>query len=102
MFLSQMSAFDGTLVDTTANQTLDMTNVSCAMSSSSSSSGNITMPDPRPGSGATHQVFVANIGWASQSAKGEVWVRFQDGTQLGVKSTATTVVYVDVAGEVYR
>lgn len=96
-----MSTFDGTLMDTTVNQTIDTTAISCA-TSSSSSSDNITMPDPRPGPGSSHQVFVQSIGWASQSAKGEIWVRFQDGTQLGVKSNATTVVYVDVAGQIYK
>ncbi|RUS79271.1 hypothetical protein EGW08_012958 [Elysia chlorotica] len=48
------------------------------------------------------QMFVPDIGWASQTAGGEVWVRFQDGTQLGVKSTATTVTYVDASGCLFR
>lgn len=48
------------------------------------------------------QMFVPDIGWASQTAGGEVWVRFQDGTQLGVKSTATTVTYVDTSGCLFR
>ncbi|GFN85023.1 serine/threonine-protein kinase plk4 [Plakobranchus ocellatus] len=144
----QMSAFEGTLLSTTANQTLTVatgrpvaakpasqclsstrsTPSSLSPSSSDSSSrqekaerhvkggasgrekssvaGHRTRnPSVSPSSAPSHvlqQMFVPDIGWASQTATGEVWVRFQDGTQLGVKSTATTVTYVDAAGSLYK
>ena len=72
---------------------------------SATSSHHQSRPSNSPSSAALpvlQQMFVSDIGWASQTAGGEVWVRFQDGTQLGVKSTATTVTYVDATGCLYR
>ncbi|XP_052791493.1 serine/threonine-protein kinase PLK4-like isoform X2 [Mya arenaria] len=48
------------------------------------------------------QVMVQDIGWASQHANGEIWVKFFDGTQLGVKSTTTTIKYIDQSGKLCR
>ena len=143
-----MSAFEGTLISTAVNQTLNssaeraakiqasqkppMTAASTPSSispSSSNSSGRRGIRAERQAGGGTEraksstsrrhhgqaslspssaaapvlqQMFVPDIGWASQTAGGEVWVRFQDGTQLGVKSTATTVTYVDASGCLYK
>ncbi|XP_056010462.1 serine/threonine-protein kinase PLK4-like isoform X2 [Ostrea edulis] len=47
-------------------------------------------------------VFVQNVGWASQLSNGEIWVKFDDGTQMGVKPTTTTIKYVDVHGKLFR
>lgn len=47
-------------------------------------------------------VFVKDIGWASQLSNGEIWVKFDDGTQIGVKPTTTTVKYVDLQGKLFR
>ncbi|CAG5129902.1 unnamed protein product [Candidula unifasciata] len=44
------------------------------------------------------QVFVPYVGWASLYATGTVWVLYNDGTQLGVKSTEATVIYVGQDG----
>ncbi|KAL4230044.1 Serine/threonine-protein kinase plk4 [Mactra antiquata] len=48
------------------------------------------------------QVMVNDIGWASQHANGEIWVKFFDGTQLGVKSTTTTIKFIDQNGKLNR
>ncbi|XP_012940438.1 serine/threonine-protein kinase PLK4 isoform X2 [Aplysia californica] len=114
----QMSTFDGTLTSTAADQTLDNTLLTTASTSSSSSSSSSASsssgkknasPSSRHASSTqprssyvVQQMFVPDIGWASQTAAGEVWVRFQDGTQLGVKSTATTVTYVNASGKVHK
>lgn len=37
-----------------------------------------------------------------QHANGEIWVKFFDGTQLGVKSTATTIKFIDQSGNLSR
>ncbi|CAL1530889.1 unnamed protein product [Lymnaea stagnalis] len=101
----QMTTFDGTLLSTTANQTFEKTignkAPSSATSSSSSNSGlgQKTKQLPTP---SVNQIFVADVGWASSTANGEVWVRFQDGTQMNVKSSETYVVYIDAAGKVYK
>ncbi|XP_022326348.2 serine/threonine-protein kinase PLK4-like isoform X4 [Crassostrea virginica] len=47
-------------------------------------------------------VFVKSIGLASQLSNGEIWVKFDDGTQIGVKPTTTTVKYVDSQGKLFR
>ncbi|XP_061163972.1 serine/threonine-protein kinase PLK4-like [Saccostrea echinata] len=47
-------------------------------------------------------VLVKDIGWASQLSNGEIWVKFDDATQIGVKPTTTTVKYVDVQGKLFR
>ncbi|XP_052280254.1 serine/threonine-protein kinase PLK4-like isoform X2 [Dreissena polymorpha] len=48
------------------------------------------------------QVLVQEIGWASQHSNGEIWVKFFDGTQLGVKSTTTTIKFIDQSGKLNR
>lgn len=48
------------------------------------------------------QVMVHEIGWASQHANGEIWVKFFDGTQLGVKSTGSAIKFVDQNGKLNR
>ena len=37
-----------------------------------------------------------------QLSNGEIWVKFDDGTQIGVKPTTTTVKYVDSQGKLFR
>ncbi|KAK3606347.1 hypothetical protein CHS0354_041983 [Potamilus streckersoni] len=48
------------------------------------------------------QVLIKDIGRASQHLNGEIWVKFFDGNQIGVKSTTTTVKYIDPAGKLSR
>ncbi|XP_033097627.1 serine/threonine-protein kinase PLK4-like [Anneissia japonica] len=47
-------------------------------------------------------IFVPNVGWASQMASGEVWVQYNDGSQIIVKSATTTVKYIDMKGKMSR
>ncbi|XP_071951441.1 serine/threonine-protein kinase PLK4-like [Antedon mediterranea] len=47
-------------------------------------------------------VFVPNVGWASQMSSGEIWVQYNDGSQIIVKSATTTVKYIDVNGKLSR
>ena len=48
------------------------------------------------------QAFVAYTGWASQLANGTIWIRYNEGTQLGVTRNQTEVVYVDQEGNRHR
>ncbi|XP_069130395.1 serine/threonine-protein kinase PLK4-like isoform X3 [Argopecten irradians] len=50
----------------------------------------------------TRQVYVPDVGIASQLTNGEIWVKFNDGTQLGVRSTTTTIKFVDTQGKLFR
>ncbi|XP_060073337.1 serine/threonine-protein kinase PLK4-like isoform X2 [Ylistrum balloti] len=50
----------------------------------------------------TRQVYVPDVGIASQLTNGEIWVKFNDGTQLGVRSTTTTIKFVDAQGKLFR
>ncbi|CAL1530888.1 unnamed protein product [Lymnaea stagnalis] len=53
---------------------------------------------PSSGCDPIRQVFVPYSGWASFYASGSVWILYNDGTQLGVKSTEATIIYVDQDG----
>eukprot|EP00058_Branchiostoma_floridae_P015314 XP_002600802.1 hypothetical protein BRAFLDRAFT_95092 [Branchiostoma floridae] len=46
--------------------------------------------------------FVQDVGRASQLTSGDIWVQYQDGTQLVVMATSTTVKYVDSSGKLHR
>ena len=48
------------------------------------------------------QTFVAYTGWATQLANGTIWIRYNEGTQLGVNRDQTEVVYVDQEGKRHR
>ncbi|XP_035274248.1 serine/threonine-protein kinase PLK4 isoform X2 [Anguilla anguilla] len=43
-------------------------------------------------------VFVPNIGWASQLTSGEVWVQFNDGSQLVVQAGVSSIIYTSPDG----
>ncbi|KAG7459035.1 hypothetical protein MATL_G00226910 [Megalops atlanticus] len=43
-------------------------------------------------------VFVPNIGWASQLTSGEVWVQFNDGSQLTVQAGVASITYTSPEG----
>ncbi|MBN3305585.1 PLK4 kinase, partial [Amia calva] len=47
-------------------------------------------------------VFVPNIGWASQLTSGEVWVQFNDGSQLMVRTGASSIIYTSPQGHTTR
>ncbi|XP_005091487.1 uncharacterized protein LOC101855999 [Aplysia californica] len=57
-------------------------------------------PSSTPSSGCDpiRQVFVPYTGWASFYATGAVWILYNDGTQLGVKSTEAAMIYIDQDG----
>ncbi|GFR98868.1 serine/threonine-protein kinase PLK4 [Elysia marginata] len=44
------------------------------------------------------QLFVPYTGWASLHATGAVWILYNDGTQVGVKSSEPAMIYVDQDG----
>ena len=107
----QAPSFNGTLVstltdaDTTqapqSNCTLDNTLLS-TVTATSTSSDNSTALNSAVLREVTQHIFVPGIGWASQLGNGEIWVKFMDGTQLGMKSSATTITYIDTAGKVTK
>uniref|UniRef100_A0A8C5CYS1 Serine/threonine-protein kinase PLK4 n=1 Tax=Gadus morhua TaxID=8049 RepID=A0A8C5CYS1_GADMO len=47
-------------------------------------------------------VFVPNIGWASQLTGGEVWVQFNDGSQLVVQAGVSCIAYTSPEGHSIR
>ncbi|KAJ3613692.1 hypothetical protein NHX12_019938 [Muraenolepis orangiensis] len=47
-------------------------------------------------------VFVPNIGWASQLTSGEVWVQFNDGSQLVVQAGVSCIAYTSPDGRTIR
>uniref|UniRef100_A0A673WHF0 Serine/threonine-protein kinase PLK4 n=1 Tax=Salmo trutta TaxID=8032 RepID=A0A673WHF0_SALTR len=47
-------------------------------------------------------VFVPNIGWASQLTSGEVWVQFNDGSQLVVQAGVSCIIYTSPVGRTTR
>ncbi|XP_041359491.1 serine/threonine-protein kinase PLK4-like isoform X2 [Gigantopelta aegis] len=110
-----MSSFDGTVISnvtdcnsravscmtSTQNTTLtsQVSTTTKSTSSDLSAGGSVVR---KAASEVIQQMFVPNIGWASQHSNGEIWVKFNDGTQLGVKSTATTVTFMDHHGQTLR
>ncbi|KAM8833250.1 serine/threonine-protein kinase PLK4 isoform 1-T1 [Synchiropus picturatus] len=47
-------------------------------------------------------IFVPNVGWASQLTSGEVWVQFNDGSQLVVQAGVSCITYTSPDGRVTR
>ncbi|XP_047466874.1 serine/threonine-protein kinase PLK4 [Mugil cephalus] len=47
-------------------------------------------------------IFVPNVGWASQLTSGEVWVQFNDGSQLVVQAGVSCISYTSPDGRVTR
>uniref|UniRef100_A0A669ELU4 Serine/threonine-protein kinase PLK4 n=1 Tax=Oreochromis niloticus TaxID=8128 RepID=A0A669ELU4_ORENI len=47
-------------------------------------------------------IFVPNVGWASQLTSGEVWVQFNDGSQLVVQAGVSCITYTCPEGKITR
>nr|XP_020446522.1 serine/threonine-protein kinase PLK4 [Monopterus albus] len=47
-------------------------------------------------------IFVPNVGWASQLTSGEVWVQFNDGSQLVVQAGVSCITYTSPEGKITR
>uniref|UniRef100_A0A671NPH0 Serine/threonine-protein kinase PLK4 n=1 Tax=Sinocyclocheilus anshuiensis TaxID=1608454 RepID=A0A671NPH0_9TELE len=47
-------------------------------------------------------IFVPNIGWASQLTTGEVWVQFNDGSQLMVQVGVSCIIFTSPDGHITR
>ncbi|XP_008281878.1 serine/threonine-protein kinase PLK4 [Stegastes partitus] len=47
-------------------------------------------------------IFVPNVGWASQLTGGEVWVQFNDGSQLVVQAGVSCISYTSPEGRITR
>ncbi|XP_026163764.1 serine/threonine-protein kinase PLK4 [Mastacembelus armatus] len=47
-------------------------------------------------------IFVPNVGWASQLTSGEVWVQFNDGSQLVVQAGVSCITYTSPEGKMTR
>uniref|UniRef100_A0A3B4A7Z4 Serine/threonine-protein kinase PLK4 n=1 Tax=Periophthalmus magnuspinnatus TaxID=409849 RepID=A0A3B4A7Z4_9GOBI len=47
-------------------------------------------------------IFVPNVGWASQLTSGEVWVQFNDGSQLVVQAGVSCISYTSPEGRVTK
>lgn len=99
-----MTSFDGTVVSVVTDcvdktKTGDHTLQSQGATNISPTSSHIRK---MTGKDILRQVMVKDIGWASQHMNGEIWVKFFDGTQLGVKSTTTMVKFIDKNGHLSR
>ncbi|XP_053399578.1 serine/threonine-protein kinase PLK4-like isoform X2 [Mercenaria mercenaria] len=107
-----MTSFDGTVVSTVTDCGEKMKSDSChdntmrsqstvmgAQANTSPTSSHVRKLNAKD---VLRQVMVHEIGWASQHANGEIWVKFFDGTQLGVKSTTTTIKFIDQHGKLCR
>lgn len=68
------------------------------MATSGSKQGSLSSPS----SYVTKSVFVQGVGWASQLSTGEVWVQYNDGSQMIVQSSVTSIKYTDSRGTVTR
>ncbi|XP_068701948.1 serine/threonine-protein kinase PLK4-like [Montipora foliosa] len=55
-----------------------------------------------PSSHVIKSVFVQGVGWASQLSTGEVWVQYNDGSQMVVQSSVTSIKYTDSCGTMTR
>uniref|UniRef100_A0A668AXI7 Serine/threonine-protein kinase PLK4 n=1 Tax=Myripristis murdjan TaxID=586833 RepID=A0A668AXI7_9TELE len=47
-------------------------------------------------------IFVPNVGWASRLTSGEVWVQFNDGSQLVVQAGVSCITYTSPEGLITR
>lgn len=47
-------------------------------------------------------IFVPNVGWASQLTSGEVWVQFNDGSQLVVQAGVSSITYTSPEGRITK
>ncbi|KAM6961126.1 serine/threonine-protein kinase PLK4 [Aplochiton taeniatus] len=62
-----------------------------------------TRPEPAVNTGKVlKSVFVPNIGWASQLTSGEVWVQFNDGSQLVMQAGVSIITYTSPEGHTTR
>uniref|UniRef100_A0AAV2JGK7 Serine/threonine-protein kinase PLK4 n=1 Tax=Knipowitschia caucasica TaxID=637954 RepID=A0AAV2JGK7_KNICA len=58
---------------------------------------------PRQNAGKVlKSIFVPNVGWASQLTSGEVWVQFNDGSQLVVQAGVSCISYTSPEGRVTK
>lgn len=58
---------------------------------------------PKQNSGkVVKSIFVPNVGWASQLTSGEVWVQFNDGSQLVVQAGVSCITYTSPEGKVTK
>ncbi|KAJ7392970.1 Serine/threonine-protein kinase plk4 [Desmophyllum pertusum] len=53
-----------------------------------------------PSSQVIKSVFVQGVGWASQLSTGEVWVQYNDGSQMVIQSSVTSIKYTDSQGTI--
>ncbi|KAK0043027.1 serine/threonine-protein kinase PLK4 [Biomphalaria pfeifferi] len=95
----QSTPFDDTMLSTAlGNVTLDKTVRTNSTPSSVVSSGSSRTQLKQQ----SLTVFVADVGWATQTSNGEVTVCFQDGTQLNVKQAGTNILFTDVEGKTFK
>ena len=66
--------------------------------SASSHYSDSSAPSSSSAGDVVRQLFVPYTGWASLHATGAVWILYNDGTQVGVKSTEPAMIYVDQDG----
>uniref|UniRef100_A0AAY3ZY27 Serine/threonine-protein kinase PLK4 n=1 Tax=Denticeps clupeoides TaxID=299321 RepID=A0AAY3ZY27_9TELE len=89
-FFSQMISYDGS----------DFTGVSVAKTNSPPQS---TRDERMNNAGKVlKSIFVPNIGWASQLTTGEVWVQFNDGSQLMVQAGVSCITFTSPNGQTTR
>ncbi|KAK3776149.1 hypothetical protein RRG08_017084 [Elysia crispata] len=70
--------------------------------SASSHYSDSSAPSSSGAGDVVRQLFVPYTGWASLHATGAVWILYNDGTQVGIKSTEPAMIYVDQDGKENR
>ncbi|XP_050415388.1 serine/threonine-protein kinase PLK4 isoform X2 [Patella vulgata] len=97
-----MPSFNGTVMSSMSETSSISHNLHNDTISTQASSPDSTSNNNHIKSQVIRQMFVPHVGWAAQHASGEIWVKFNDGSQLSVKSSATTVTYFDIHGKLYK
>ncbi|XP_014674308.1 PREDICTED: serine/threonine-protein kinase PLK4-like [Priapulus caudatus] len=106
--LPTMRSFEGTILSTTTTQNNGTPSVPSHLADKrvlppgdekgrhqSQHSGSAQRRRSLSTSRVVRQVFVPDIGWASQTSSGEVKVLFNGGTQLSVEASSAMVTYTD-------
>lgn len=117
---ASLMSFDGTVISTNQQVHVNRRSASCGDLSETDSRSQCeeerrtqqsqltAKAAPRQGSNLSpssqviKSVFVQGVGWASQLSTGEVWVQYNDGSQMVIQSSVTSIKFTDSKGAITR
>jgi len=117
---TSLMSFDGTVASTYQQVRVNRRSASCGDESGKNSrsqceEGRRTQQSQSTAKGAPRQganvspssqviksVFVHGVGWASELSTGEIWVQYNDGSQMVIQSSVTRIKYTDSTGAITR